>query len=219
MEIAVAPRMIASRRLPRPAPSRAGLRGTLALLLVLGGGLCAPPADAQTSPLTIQPSTNSVGIRNPNPSEALDVTGTVKATAFVGDGSQLTGIATGGKLLLSAGATLPADFGTLYHGLFGTAWSSAESQIAWISPVGGTVSTLYVYDALGNGQSLTITLRKNGVDQPLACTIGANQTTCNNTANAFEVAAGDQLSLKSVSVGSLATQNRRFSASMLLTLP
>ena len=34
------------------------------------------------SPLTVQPSTGRVGIGNTNPSEALEVNGTVKATAL-----------------------------------------------------------------------------------------------------------------------------------------
>jgi hypothetical protein len=38
------------------------------------------------SPLTVQPSTGRLGVGNTNPSETVDVTGTVKATAFRGDG-------------------------------------------------------------------------------------------------------------------------------------
>ena len=41
-------------------------------------------------------SAGSVGILNPNPIEALDVNGNVKATKFIGDGSMLTNLPSGG---------------------------------------------------------------------------------------------------------------------------
>jgi hypothetical protein len=47
---------------------------------------------AQSSPLTVQPSTGRVGVGNTNPGYPLDVTGTVNATSFRRDGSQLTNV-------------------------------------------------------------------------------------------------------------------------------
>jgi hypothetical protein len=53
---------------------------------------------------------SNVGIGKITPTEKLEVAGNVKATAFIGDGSQLTGISSGGAL--SATDNLDGDDGT-----------------------------------------------------------------------------------------------------------
>ena len=76
-------------RMGRRCRLRSGflLGGLAALLVALPSSLYA-----QSSPLTVQPSTGRVGVGTIAPSEKLDVDGNVKATRFIGDGSQLTNL-------------------------------------------------------------------------------------------------------------------------------
>jgi len=67
-----------------------GLRS--GFLLGALAALALPASLYAQSPLTVQPSTGRVGVGTIAPSEKLDVDGNVKATRFIGDGSQLTNL-------------------------------------------------------------------------------------------------------------------------------
>jgi len=72
-----------------------------------------------------------------------------------------------------------------------------------------TAKNLYVKMATAPGGSVTdtITVRKNGADQSLTCSVSASNTTGNDTSNTFSVNAGDELSVKYVSGSGSAAAN------------
>jgi len=64
-----------------------------------------------------------------------------------------------------------------------------------VVPVAGTFKNLYVYidAAMGVGNSFTITLRKNGSNQTLTCTISSGSNSCSDIAHTVSVAVGDKM--------------------------
>ena len=70
----------------------------------------------------------------------------------------------------------------------------------FVCPRIGIIANLYVIlsAAPGAGKNLVLTVRKNGADQTLTCTISEAATTGNDTAHTFNVAAGDYLSISAV---------------------
>jgi hypothetical protein len=58
--------------------------------------------------------------------------------------------------------------------------------------------------ALGSGNSVVLTWRKNGVNTAVACTVsGASATTCSDTADSFSYAAGDALDIQADFTGTI----------------
>ncbi|MGH7287451.1 MAG: hypothetical protein ACREI8_05465, partial [Myxococcota bacterium] len=62
----------------------------------------------------------------------------------------------------------------------------------------GTARKLIVNvgSALGAGSSVTLTLRQNGVDSALACTVAAGESSCTNLVDSVIFADGDLLSVR-----------------------
>jgi hypothetical protein len=84
-----------------------------------------------------------------------------------------------------------------------SASNGTEAEETVECPIATTISQLQVVvgAAPGVGKSWTITLRKNGGDQTLTCTISDNATSASDTSNSVSVAVGDTLTMKVVPSG------------------
>jgi len=85
----------------------------------------------------------------------------------------------------------------LYPGNGATTTNEPRIRIPWA----GTLRHLYVYQRVASGavgRTDIYTLRKNGVDQAITCTLNNSQTG-QDTSNTVSVTTGDQISIKLVS--------------------
>ncbi len=111
------------------------------------------------------------------------------------------------KESLILGNSYTDNGGTAYAplacGAGGSSYSATESDAQQVCAAAGTIKNLYValsIDPGTNPDAYTFTLRVNGVDTTLTCTIVADNTTGNDTAHSVSVSPGDLLSMSMVPV-------------------
>jgi hypothetical protein len=97
---------------------------------------------------------------------------------------------------------------TGFNGLLSPAFGSAtgasaatttESSVETLSPARDLSAknlAVRTSSAPGVGESVTVTLRDDGADTALACTVSAAATTCTNTGSTVTIGAGSALSLE-----------------------
>jgi hypothetical protein len=88
---------------------------------------------------------------------------------------------------------------TEYNALQGAGtWNSTEANRAQMVAAPGVIKSLYIQidTAAGVGEALYFTLYLNGSPTALTCTIGAGNTTANDTTHEVDVVAGDLVSIQ-----------------------
>lgn len=100
----------------------------------------------------------------------------------------------------TSGSAIGGNYPNTGNNLFLIPWgntSSATEDNANIPLPSGTASKLVVSRVVapGAGHSITVTIRKNGVNTALTCTISGTATTCTDTADSVTFSDGDLLSI------------------------
>ena len=93
---------------------------------------------------------------------------------------------------------------TIYGPMFGSpgasAWATSETQVDVRSPMTFTAKNLHgsVRTAPVAGQTFIFTLREDGSDSTLTCTISNPATTCSDTVNTVSIAQGNKMNMRFV---------------------
>lgn len=174
----------------------------LAILMLLAAGIWHP-GSAQYRPAIIG-LTGPTGASGPTGATGATGSGSSGGTGATGPTGATGG---GGGLIVYSGTAGLSLTGTIFFPVGGgssasTTEATVDSDLqstATIGNFGANIST-----AIGLGNSVAFTFRKNAADQPLTCTIsGAVATSCSDTAHTFAVTSGDLVSIKAVFSGTV----------------
>lgn len=104
--------------------------------------------------------------------------------------------------LIMAAGTNPSTSATNYAGFSGGWAATNDDGVRSLVPLDGVLEDLYVSltVAPGAGKSYAFTVRKNGADTSLTCTVSDSNTTC-QMSGSVSYSAGDTLALKCVPSG------------------
>ncbi len=107
---------------------------------------------------------------------------------------------TGGNPLIGGTSGFQNVRDARFIGMFSTNLNSSETVVQNVIPAPGTVKNFYFFveTAPAAGRTWTFTVRKNGSNTPVTCTILGNGVlrTCSDTTNSAAFAAGDLISIR-----------------------
>tara|TARA_R110001592_G_scaffold29756_3_gene107400 strand:+ start:1236 stop:2732 length:1497 start_codon:yes stop_codon:yes gene_type:complete len=168
----------------------------------------------------------NVGIANTNPSEKLEVTGTVKATAFEGDGSALTGISAGlvnlGTTNVSAASAITISLPSAYKKFFVTVGGIRTGSQSQLTPnlrvgVSGSIKTdtKYIFQGLqysspsaaGTITTDSVVNLNNASFAALGLSSLFDTTTASNWNAQFEIDTGTSLSFPCINYSAFYSRN------------
>lgn len=194
------------------AGSGSGTTGSLQLTGATSSATSTLTVDATNTATTLKfPNDATSGLRIATSPTASPTSGCAQ---FNGTGTQLTstGVACGSgggssggfTTYSSAAVTLPAAGTTFFPPGGGGLPSGTEANVQGASPA-ATISSFYVQLSanIGVGNTIALTFRKAGADQTVTCTISGAASACNDTTHTFTVTAGDLLSIKGVTTGTV----------------
>lgn len=154
-----------------------------------------------TGPTGATGSTGGTGSTGATVTGPTGATGATGGTGATGSGGATGATGAGAAPIAGDSGTTIAVGSTVYAHPNGHSTTGTDSTGAtrFKVPRAGTVQTLYVEASSGHGSGDNVyTLRKNGSDQAVTCTITGAATTCSDLTHNFAVAAGDLLSVKVV---------------------